>query len=186
MPFLVDSISMEITRHGNGIHLMIRPIVRVRRDDEGNLEEVVDEGGIRESTIHVELDKQTDPQALAELRDDLVRVLGDVHAAVSDWPAMLEQAREIADDLAEHPPPVDPEELAETVDLLEWMRRELHLPRLPRVRDRRRGGGGGAARRHRLRARHPAPERPDADLGQLRAPAARRPADGPRTSTCST
>ena len=71
-PFLVDSISMEITRHGSGIHLMIRPIVSVRRDDEGNLEEIVDEGGIRESTIHVELDKQTDPQALAELRDDLV------------------------------------------------------------------------------------------------------------------
>ncbi len=122
MPFLVDSISMEITRHGNGIHLMIRPIVRVRRDEDGNLEEVVDEGGIRESTIHVELDKQTDPQALAELRDDLVRVLGDVHAAVSDWPSMLEQAREIAEDLADRPPPVDPEELAETIDLLEWMR----------------------------------------------------------------
>ena len=122
MPFLVDSISMEITRHGSGIHLMIRPIVRMRRDDEGNLEEIVDEGGIRESTIHVEIDKQTDPQALAELHDDLVRVLADVHAAVADWPAMLEEVREIAEDFAQHPPPVDPEELSETIDLLEWMR----------------------------------------------------------------
>ena len=121
-PFLVDSISMEITRHGSGIHLMIRPIVSVRRDGEGNLEEIVDEGGIRESTIHVELDKQTDPQALAELHDDLVLVLGDVHAAVADWPAMLEEVREIAEDFAQHPPPVDPEELSETIDLLEWMR----------------------------------------------------------------
>ena len=122
MPFLVDSISMEVTRHGSGIHLMIRPIVRVRRDDEGNLEEVVDEGGIRESTIHVEIDKQTDPQALTELHDDLVQVLADVHAAVADWPAMLEEARKIAEDFAQHPPPVDPEELSETIDLLEWMR----------------------------------------------------------------
>ncbi len=122
MPFLVDSISMEITRHGSGIHLMIRPIVRVRRDDDGDLVEIVDEDGIRESTIHVEIDKQTDPQALAELHDDLVRVLADVQAAVADWPAMLREVREIADDFARHPPPVDPEELSETIDLLEWMR----------------------------------------------------------------
>jgi glutamate dehydrogenase len=122
MPFLVDSISMEITRHGSGIHLMIRPIVRVRRDADGNLEGLVDEGGLRESTIHVELDKQTDPQALAELHDDLVSVLSDVHAAVDDWPAMLEETRAIVEDFQQRPPPVDPEETAETIDLLEWMR----------------------------------------------------------------
>ena len=122
MPFLVDSISMEVIRHGSGLHLMIRPIVRVRRDEEGNLLELVEEGGIRESTIHVELDRQTDPQALQELHDDLVRVLGDVDAAVTDWPAMLDEARRIAEDFREHPPAVDPEELSETIDLLEWMR----------------------------------------------------------------
>jgi len=122
MPFLVDSISMEVIRHGSSIHLMIRPIVLVRRDDQGNLEELVDEGGIRESTIHVELDRQTDAQALAELHDDLVRVLGDVDAAVADWPAMLDEVNRIAEDFREHPPPVDPEEVSETIDLLEWMR----------------------------------------------------------------
>jgi glutamate dehydrogenase len=122
MPFLVDSISMEITRHGSGIHLMVRPIVNVRRDDEGQLQGLVEEGGIRESTIAVEIDKQTDPQALTELHDDLVRVLGDVRAAVADWPAMLEQAQAIVRDFQQRPPPVDPEETSETIDLLEWMR----------------------------------------------------------------
>src|SRR6185437_11818775 len=50
MPFLVDSISMEANRHGSGIHLLIRPIERVKRDADGRLEELVDEGGIAEST----------------------------------------------------------------------------------------------------------------------------------------
>jgi len=122
MPFLVDSISMEINRHGSGIHLMIRPIVQVRRDADGNLEELVEAGGIPESTIHVEVDRQTDPQALSELYDDLVRVLGDVDAAVTDWPKMLEETRAIIEDFQRHPPPVDREELSETIDLLEWMR----------------------------------------------------------------
>ena len=121
MPFLVDSISMEIARHGSGLHLMIRPIVRVRRDEQGNLEELV-EDGIPESTIHVEIDRQTDPQALAELHDDLVRVLDDVAAAVTDWPKMLEATRSIVEDFQRRSPPVDREELSETIDLLDWMR----------------------------------------------------------------
>ncbi|HZO33562.1 MAG TPA: hypothetical protein VFB17_00665, partial [Gaiellaceae bacterium] len=122
MPFLVDSISMEITRHGSGIHLLIRPIVRVRRDDDGGLQELVDQGGVVESTIHVEIDRQTDPQALAELRSDLLRVLRDVQAAVEDWPAMLERAHEIGEEFERTPPPVDAEEVEETRALLDWLR----------------------------------------------------------------
>ena len=32
MPFLVDSVRMELSRHGFGIHFIIHPIVRVRRE----------------------------------------------------------------------------------------------------------------------------------------------------------
>src|SRR4029450_8868668 len=41
MPFLVDSVSMELTRLGSGVHLIIHPVVRVRRDEEGRLLEVL-------------------------------------------------------------------------------------------------------------------------------------------------
>ena len=34
MPFLVDSLSMELTRHGLGIHLVVHPIIGVRRDEQ--------------------------------------------------------------------------------------------------------------------------------------------------------
>ena len=30
MPFLVDSVTMELSRHGAGIHLLVHPVVRVR------------------------------------------------------------------------------------------------------------------------------------------------------------
>src|SRR3989442_895711 len=59
MPFLVDSISMEISRHGRSIHLVIRPIMLITRDDEGRLQHVGD--GNPESLIHVELDRLADP-----------------------------------------------------------------------------------------------------------------------------
>src|ERR671911_2182849 len=61
MPFLVDSTRMEINRQGYGIHLMIHPMMNVRRDAEGRLLEVLppDADGediISESVIHVEVD----------------------------------------------------------------------------------------------------------------------------------
>ena len=37
MPFLVDSVAMALTRRGSAIHLVIRPMLRMRRDDEGRL-----------------------------------------------------------------------------------------------------------------------------------------------------
>ena len=41
-----------------------------------------------ESLIHVEVDRRTDAKRLAELHDGLLRILGDVRAAVEDWKPM--------------------------------------------------------------------------------------------------
>ena len=121
MPFLVDSVSMAVTRQGSAIHLVVRPIMRMKRDDAGRLLEVEADDGLAESLIHVEIDRRTDPAAVEGLRTDLNRALADVEAAVQDWPAMRERAVEISAALAETPPPVEPEELAEARDLLQWM-----------------------------------------------------------------
>ena len=121
MPFLVDSVSMEVTRHGSAIHLGIRPIVHVRRDEEGRLLGVDTDAGLAESLIHVEIDRQSDPAALDELRTCLLRILDQVRAAVEDWPSMRQRVRDIVAELGETPPPADPEQLAETRDLLEWI-----------------------------------------------------------------
>ena len=120
MPFLVDSVSMELTRRGSPIHLMIRPILEVERDGDGRLLTVGAGAGREESLIHVEIDRQTDPAVLEQLRDDLLRVLGDVRAAVEDWPAMRRRAGEIGAELDERPLP-DPDEAAEAAELLAWM-----------------------------------------------------------------
>ena len=125
MPFLVDSVSMELNRLGSGIHLIIHPVVRVRRDDEGRMLEVLPHDArapdcALESFIHAEIVRETDPAHLEQVRTGLERVLADVRAAVKDWPAMVERGREVIADLVEHPPPVEAEERAEATALLEW------------------------------------------------------------------
>src|ERR671914_177681 len=126
MPFLVDSARMEINRQGYGIYLMIHPMIKVRRDPEGRLLEVLphdsaDEDAISESVMHVEVDRQTEPEVLEDLRGHLERVLGDVCAAVEDWPQMRERVQSIVSGLEENALPVGEDELEETHAFLEWL-----------------------------------------------------------------
>jgi glutamate dehydrogenase len=124
MPFLVDSVAMELNRHGLVIHLPIHPVVVVRRDEAGELVEVLPpdaKDGIPESYLHFEVDRMSDPKVLDKLRSEIERILGDVKASTEDWPKVREQVQEILREFDERPPPVDEAELAEARALLEWI-----------------------------------------------------------------
>jgi glutamate dehydrogenase len=124
MPFLVDSTRMEVNARGYSIHLMLHPIMKVRRDDEGRLIEVLPtdaDDAVSESVIHVEVDRQTEPEVLEELRACTERVLSQVRAAVEDWPQMLERVGEVVSGFEEDPPPIDEEDLEEARAFLAWI-----------------------------------------------------------------
>src|SRR6266516_305470 len=126
MPFLVDSVSMEVTRHGYAIHLILAPIINVRRDAQGQLLEVLPPeaapgDAITEALLHFEVDQQREPAVLDELRQDLVRVLGQVRAVVDDWPKMRHILQQIARELDTTSLSIDQEEVAEVKALLAWL-----------------------------------------------------------------
>ncbi|MCY7372500.1 MAG: NAD-glutamate dehydrogenase [Spirochaetaceae bacterium] len=130
MPFLVDSVTAEVSRHGHAIHLVVHPQLVVRRDVVGDLREVCDATSPQEisgeaeteSWMHVEIDRQPDGAANEALAADLQRVLRDVREAVEDWPKMRDTAVRIADEFAEQPPAGLPEqEVAEATELLRWL-----------------------------------------------------------------
>src|SRR5438105_13558256 len=63
MPFLVDSVTMEVNRHGLTLHLIMHPIMAVSRSPDGTLLGLAgkDAGDVRrESFIHVEVDRTSD------------------------------------------------------------------------------------------------------------------------------
>src|SRR3954452_17108067 len=101
MPFVVDSVTTEVIRHGLGLHLTVHPVLAVRRD-AGRLVDILDRhdptsGSVVESFVHLEVDRLTDAAVLDELGRDLLRIIGDVEASVEDWSAMREQALAVAD-----------------------------------------------------------------------------------------
>ncbi|MBT2386094.1 NAD-glutamate dehydrogenase [Streptomyces sp. ISL-11] len=138
MPFLVDSVTNELSRQGRGIHVVIHPQVVVRRDVTGRLLEVLgshcDAHGagkdavlphdaVTESWIHVEIDRETDRDDLKQITADLLRVLSDVREAVEDWSKMRDAALRIADGLPGEPLPgdVSEAETGEAGELLRWL-----------------------------------------------------------------
>ncbi|HMD44033.1 MAG TPA: hypothetical protein VKH45_13220, partial [Candidatus Acidoferrum sp.] len=82
MPFLVDSVAMEVNRQGMTLHLIIYPVIRTKRDANGGLNEILPReagtSGGSESIIHVEVDRQTSGEKLVALEAGILRVLGDV------------------------------------------------------------------------------------------------------------
>ena len=126
MPFLVDSARMEINHQGYAIHMILHPVMKVRRDAEGRLTDILppdsdEEDAISESMIHVEVDRQTEPPVLEDLKRCIEKTLADVRASVEDWLPMREKVGEIVSGLEENPPDLDPDDLAETRAFLEWV-----------------------------------------------------------------
>ncbi|WP_214107635.1 NAD-glutamate dehydrogenase [Acrocarpospora catenulata] len=131
MPYLLDSVTTELERHQLGIHLVVHPQLRVRRDLTGRLlgAEDAEVTGLvlTESWMHIEIDRQGDPAELGRLEADLARVLEDVRDAVEDGSKMSALALMTADDLVGNPPPLDPAEVEESGELLRWLADERFL-----------------------------------------------------------
>ena len=108
MPFLVDSVRMELGRHDLIPSLVVHPQLRVRRDVSGTLHEVLgsvdggksDHDEIAESWTHIEITRINEDER-AGLEADLRRILADVRVAVEDYPRMQAKAVLLADELAD-------------------------------------------------------------------------------------
>jgi glutamate dehydrogenase len=127
MPFIVDSVTMDLTRRGYGIHLVIHPVVRVRRDEDGHIVDVIepdadDQGTIPESILHAEVGREHDRALLDELRRSVEKTLDQVRAATEDWQAMRARATGLTEEFDEHPPAgIDGATINETKAFLSWL-----------------------------------------------------------------
>src|SRR6476469_6354981 len=147
LPLLVDPVNAELVRQKSPIHLVIHPLFVVTRNrDTGDLVKVArvpshlgissgdtaampnlshliaqgDNASHMESWIAVEIDRVDDAKR-QQLIEGLSRVLGDVRAAVEDWPKMRHKAHEVSDDLDHLANAAQIAEIRQAQDLLRWL-----------------------------------------------------------------
>ena len=131
MPFLVDSLSIVFKRADLAVHLIVHPVLEVKRDGRGRIVDVGSTGNGHgngdsqsyrtESWQLYEIDRQTDPAQIEKIQQAIEATLSDVDSAVDDWSRMRERARALVTSLEHSPPPVPADDVAEARHLLSWM-----------------------------------------------------------------
>ncbi len=129
-PFLLDSLSMLFMRKALKTHLVIHPVMRVNRDEQGHIIAISpaqshsnneESAFISEAVMHFEIDRQNEPDKLAALRQEIESVLNDVHQVVSDWGPMRARIGEIIPLIASQNLPIPDDDKEESLAFLQWI-----------------------------------------------------------------
>lgn len=123
MPFLVDSIGIIFGQMNIAVHLIVHPVLAVKRDSRGLLKavDIGGEGTRAESWQMMEIDRPRDEAQARELERRVRAALEDVRRAVADFRPMLERIRAVAHDLERSDLPVPRSHASEARALLSWM-----------------------------------------------------------------
>ena len=125
MAFLVDSVNILMMRHGITVHLIIHPVMHIRRDRKDLLSDVLQkdvEGAdvINEALMHFQIDQQS-PDALADLETGLRKVLHQVRVVVEDWPLMKARLQDSISESETKDFPIPAEDVTEDLEFLRWL-----------------------------------------------------------------
>jgi glutamate dehydrogenase len=122
MPFITDSVLMELSQHGLVTHHLQNVVFAAVRDANGRLLKIDprDPNARAEVLIYVEIDRlEEDRLVPAEAR--LASILRDVRATVTDFEAMKGRLHAIVESLEKSPPPLPSPDVRESIAFLRWL-----------------------------------------------------------------
>ena len=125
MPFLVDSIRMELNRMELDSHLMIHLPFHFKRTKAGKitaLNVIREDCDVdTETPMYIEVDRETNPAKLQELKENLQRVLNDVCTTVTEWQPMKHKMTKVITEIQTSPYPKAKTALDEAIEFLRWI-----------------------------------------------------------------
>ena len=127
MPFLVDSVMSALAEHefvdpagrASDPHRHARLIRQLTALRMTSTRATIP--SLRESFIHIHVERVDDDIRRTEVIQDLEQSLSDVRLAVADWRPMLGRVSEVIAELKSNPPPLPADESAEAIQFLEWL-----------------------------------------------------------------
>jgi glutamate dehydrogenase len=121
MPFITDSVLMELTHNDRITHHLQNVVFRARRDAQHRVVTFNESNAHPgEVLIYAEIDR-LDASELEPLKIRLGGILDNVQRVVTDFQAMKARLAEITRALREQPPPVPEDELLEALAFLDWL-----------------------------------------------------------------
>lgn len=127
MPFIVDSLRMELNQRNLRIHAINNAVLTLKRDDEHHLLSLLSKDSRaktaqRECLVSVEVDRHTDPAQLTELENSIRAVLEDVRMVVEDFAPMMTQCDALEQAFGGTLNGLDESHLAEVRAFINWLK----------------------------------------------------------------
>jgi len=126
-PFILDSVTAELTARGLNIYEVMHPILHVSRDKKGtitaiaNVSDSNDVPGMQpESTMHFQVSHIADSVARQDLENAVKNTLDFVSLTVSDWQTMTSRVEEVVANMDAGSTGIRSEECIQARDFLSW------------------------------------------------------------------
>jgi glutamate dehydrogenase len=120
-PFLLDSIKEELIRNQIKIHEILHPIIKVKRDQKGNVKDIItasnDGDYITESVMHIHITSVKEEESILKILNSIENILNNVKYAVQDWEKMINEAKLCIGDLIKN----DDATTFEAKEFIEWL-----------------------------------------------------------------
>ena len=123
-PFLVSTLSAELSRQGLNIRDLLHPILGVERDEEGHVRRITAarHAEHRESWIHVRLAERLDTDERTRLQEVLSAVMHDAQRVTEDFAQLKERVRDMAREVEDNGDTKFSSEVAgEAAAFLRWL-----------------------------------------------------------------
>ena len=126
MPFLVDSVRMAMNRLNIVSHLLLHSPLKIKRDENSQISAISNlkaeqESNSTKTVFFIEIDRQTDTQAIETLTSELQSVLKDVSLAVADWLPIRDKLVSVTNELPSRNFGCSEAEVKEAAEFLEWL-----------------------------------------------------------------
>ena len=125
MPFMIDSIRMELNRMGLNTHLMISVPFHFTKNKSHQITslEVLheDKDVVTETPMFIEVDKLASVDDLKLLKANMQRIISDVQTTVRDWLPMRTKLTEVITEVSKSKYPKRKKSLDEALDFLSWI-----------------------------------------------------------------
>ena len=126
MPFLVDTIRIEMNRRNIAIHAIKSTLLKVQRDPKNQLVRLLEVGEEEKITgneafVYVEINLLTSEDELKNIAQSVLSVLAELAAVVRDFQPMLQAARAAEQNLNNAKASVAHANVAESQAFLAWL-----------------------------------------------------------------
>ena len=120
MPFLIDTIKMEIDKLGYEVHYLINLAgIKIKRNTAGDIADIA--AGGKEEFLMFEISRQNEDDVIEHILSSIKKVLSDVEVCVEDWGKMKGSMEKSISELKKLKTGFDKKEVEETISFLKWM-----------------------------------------------------------------